>query len=232
MVPAQIGADDLAVVGVVDALQASGPPTLEGGEVLVTGGEHAVGDEHVAQVLTAQPRCERVDAGVAERHLAGDDRPQSGDDIGDGEPADAVDRARHGAPRIVERDESNVDPSVSVIEDRRAALAQIAAQAQVAPCSGVCLRRFIVVWSSSPAWGIGFAQRMDQLTGTRSGREVHRCPRADDPAVHPPRNAHRHPTGEELADHPGCTRRLPRHARRAGNEGQRRTPRPRPPTLE
>jgi hypothetical protein len=36
-------------------------------------------------------------------------------------------------------------------------------------CSGVCRRRFIVVWSSFPIMvGSGLAQRVDQFTGTRS----------------------------------------------------------------
>jgi hypothetical protein len=73
-VPAQVGADELAVIGIFDGLEADNAPPLEGGQVLVASWEDAVRDEKVPQVL-ATTRCfEAVDALMGKRDLSGRQR--------------------------------------------------------------------------------------------------------------------------------------------------------------
>ena len=51
MVPAQVGGDELAILGIFDAAHAGVGPAFEGGQVAVAFRQHTMGDEQGTQVL-------------------------------------------------------------------------------------------------------------------------------------------------------------------------------------
>ena len=74
--PTRIGAQQPALALVSDAFQAVGSPGLEAHEGVVAPGQHAVGDEQVAQVVGALARVVGIEGLVGEGELAGGDFAQ------------------------------------------------------------------------------------------------------------------------------------------------------------
>ena len=115
--PAQVGADLLAVVAIVDAVEAPDLPAFVSGEELVAGGKNVVGDEQLAQVLATLAAGEGVDAFMAQRHFTGGDSDKSSLNVVGAEPDQPGPRVAHGDESLHQRGEARVDGPGAAIED-------------------------------------------------------------------------------------------------------------------
>jgi len=86
--------------------------------------------QQLAQVLTTEPGGQGVDAFVGQGHLAADERAGPLPHGRRGEPGDARSGLGHGAQRLVDGEEADVDAPVAVVEDLGAELAQAATTTQ------------------------------------------------------------------------------------------------------
>ena len=129
MVPAQVGGDELAILGVRDAADPRVGPALIRGEVAVAFGQDAMGHQQLAQVLAPVGHVERVESVVADRHRSGGKGPDALGGAVAAEPRQPAPRHLHGAERVDERHELGSDAAGPVVEEPLEAGTQRAAPA-------------------------------------------------------------------------------------------------------
>jgi hypothetical protein len=128
-VPAQVGADELAVVGILDCLEADNAPPLEGGQVLVALRKDAVSDQEVPQVLAAPRRCEAVDTLMSKRDVSDGQRVDPSHDVLRFEPLQSGAGLCHRAQGVGERNESRGYLTMPVVKDNANSTSELAAPA-------------------------------------------------------------------------------------------------------
>ena len=130
-VPAQVGADELAVVGLLDCLETDNAPPLEGSQVLVALRKDAVSDQEVPQVF-ATPRCfEAVDALMGKRDVSDGQRADPSHDVLRFEPLQSRTGLCHRAQGVGERNESRAYLTLPVIKDNGNSTSELAAPASM-----------------------------------------------------------------------------------------------------